>query len=60
MAEDLLELQEAVELLKKRGHAVGQSFHNNEGILYVEIDGKELPALLDVIRLSQKPPRTRE
>ena len=40
MPEDLFELQEAVDLLKKRGHAVGQSSHNNEGMLYVEIDGK--------------------
>ena len=59
MAEDLLEVQEAVELLKKRGHAVGQSFQNKEGMLYVEIDGGALPAL-DVIRLSEEPPRTRE
>ena len=59
MPEDLFELQEAVDLLKKRGHAVGQSSHNNEGMLYVEIDGKALPAL-DVLQLAKEPPRTHE
>ena len=55
MPENLLELQEALGLLRERGHVIGQTFHNKEGMVYVEIDRKALPAL-DVIRLSQEPP----
>ena len=54
MPEDLLELEEALDLLRERGRVIGQTFHNKEGIVYVEIDGEALPAL-DVIRLSQEP-----
>ena len=59
MPEDLFELQEAVELLKKRGHAAGQSSPNKEGMLYIEIDGKALAAL-DVLQLAKEPAHPRE
>ena len=59
MPENLLELQEALALLRESGRVVGQTFHNKEGIVYVEIDGRALPAL-DVIRLSQEKPGTGE
>ncbi len=53
MEEGLAEIQFAVDLVMERGHAIGRSFFDDEGILYVEVDGEELPAL-DVIRFSDK------